>query len=295
MLVTVAGLLACCLVSFAARADVLEREFFSTALDGNMSYSVYLPPGYDDGGAQPYPVLYLLHGVGDNNRAWVKLGKVEAVSDPLITSGELDPFIVVMPAAKTSWYVDSSEVDGPGDYATAVREDLVRHVDATYLTRAQRSGRAVAGLSMGGFGALRLALERPEVYVAAAGMSSALWLHVKPDTVLNARQEKIFSGSFGTPFQPERFLRQSPSAYFEHAVASDNLPGLYITAGDDDRFRAYRSSTELYGAMREAGIEAQLRITDGDHVWPTWAATLPDVLRFMSRYWSAADKGSKTQ
>ncbi|MGI9333306.1 MAG: alpha/beta hydrolase [Gammaproteobacteria bacterium] len=278
----------------AAPADVIQHDFFSTALGGEMRYSVYVPPGYDDAGAQRYPVVYLLHGVGDNNKAWVKRGKVEESSDRLIASGELMPFIAVMPAAKTSWFVDSADVNGPGNYATAVREDLVRHIDETYRARTDRGGRAIAGLSMGGFGAIRLALEHPDTYVAAAGMSSALWLHVKSDTVLNERQERIFNGSFGTPFQAERFLRQSPSAYFEQAAALKNPPALYITAGDDDRFRAYRSSTLLYSAMREAGIEAQLRITDGDHVWPTWAAALPDVLRFFASFWAAAGGGGKT-
>ena len=160
-----------------ARAELYwSRDFDSAALGAKMKYSIYLPSGYHAPKQQKqrHPTVYLLHGVGDNERAWPSWGGVEATLDQMIASKALSPMIVVMLASKRSWYVDSADIGGPGNYATAVRDDLRAHIKKRYCARTDRGGRAIAGLSMGGFGAMRLAFERPEIYRAVGAMSSAL-------------------------------------------------------------------------------------------------------------------------
>ncbi len=272
----------------------LSQSFESAALGREMAYSIYLPPGAGDG--QRFPVVYLLHGTGDSERSYPKAGAVEATMDALIARGEIAPMIVVMPDGKRSWYVNSSEVGGAGDYETAIARDLVAHVDAAYPTRAGRKTRFITGHSMGGFGAIRLAFKFPERFGAVAAMSAALWDRVKPGYTLSAAERRIFGGSFGTPFQAERFLAMRPRAYLPALRKCDCAPVIYLTAGDDDYFGAYRSTPALFAEVREAQLEAELRITDGGHTWKLWRETaLPDVLRWFSGRLPDRSTGARSQ
>lgn len=271
------------LFTVQAHAEMrLSQQFTSAALAGPMNYSIYLPDGYGNQPQRRYPVVYLLHGVGDNELAWPRRGHVAATLDRLIAAGELPPLLIVMPDVKTSWLADSKALGGPGDYATATNDDLVNYIDATYRTIATRGGRALAGNSMGGFGALTLAFAHPDRYAAVAGLSSALWLRLEDDSVLDERQEKIFQGSFGTPFNAARFRRQSPLALMNNLKGLAQRPAIYLTAGDDDVFRAYNNTTTFYGLLRDAEITAELRIEDGAHTWDYWTRALPGVLRFFA-------------
>jgi len=266
----------------ALRAEMrLSQSFESAALGRAMAYSIYLPPGA--GGGQRYPVVYLLHGTGDSERSYPKAGAVEATMDALISGGEIAPMIVVMPDGKRSWYVNSADIGGAGDYETAIARDLAAHVDATYPARAERAARFITGHSMGGFGALRLAFKFPDRFGAVAAMSAALWDRVKPGYTLSDAEKRIFGGSFGAPFRAERFLAMRPRAYLAGLRACGCAPPIYLTAGDDDYFGAYRSTPDLFAELRGAELEAELRITDGGHTWKLWRETaLPNVLRWFS-------------
>ena len=277
-------MLALAVAAAPARAELLwSQHFDSAALGHPLAYSIYLPPGYHDPRGDPparYPVVYLLHGVGDSERSYPAWGAVEETADRLITAGQIPPMIIVMPNGVRSWYVDSADVGGPGNYATAIAHDLVDHIDAAYRTIPERDARFVTGHSMGGFGALRFALSEPDRWGAAAAMSSALWSRVAPGFQHDEdRNERIFDVSFGRPFDADRFLALRPRAYIAAAAASGCAPALYMTAGDDDDFNAYRSTFDLAMELRETGLAVDLRITDGGHNWPTWRErALPDVL-----------------
>lgn len=289
------ALLALMILCFSGRAEAelrWSRGFESAALGGTMKYSVYLPSGYHDPKEREtrYPTVYLLHGVGDNERAWPRFGQVERTADHMIAGREIPPMIIVMPAAKKSWFVDSASIGGPGDYATAVSDDLRRHVDATYRTIPGREGRFIAGLSMGGYGALRLTFTRPELYRAAAAMSSALWWRLTPQSKLDPKKEGIFDGSFGRPFEAARYLAQRPDAYLDQAKAYPGKLGIYLHAGDHDHFGTHVSTMKLFLKMREVGLKPELRITDGNHTWPLWRTHLPAVLEYFAKQIKPAKK-----
>lgn len=265
-------------LSWTATLWAETESFYSTALGQPLRYSIDLPPDAESAG--PWPVIYLLHGVGDNENAWPNLGRVEETMHRLRLEG-LPPMVVVMPAAERSWYVDSANVGGPGNYASAIRDDLRLHIEATYPVLTERRGRFIAGHSMGGFGALRLALAHPEHYAATAALSTALWSHVTPQTQLPERQQRIFDGAFGHPWRADLFLQQHPRAYLDQQHTL--LPSILLTAGDDDYFGAYRSSFELFLQLRERKIPVELRITDGGHRWAYWRQTFPEAVRFFAK------------
>lgn len=263
-----------------------SQGFQSPTLGREMRYSIYLPSGYHDPRRQEerFPTLYLLHGVGDNERAWPAFGEVEATLDRLIGGGEIPPIIVVMPDAVKSWYVNSADVGGPGDYATAISDDLRQHVEATYRAQGDRAGRHVAGLSMGGFGALHLGFSHPELYGTVAAMSAALWWRVTPswEPTDPGRMERIFDGSFGIPWTAKRFLDHHPRSYLDSLQAAETRPAIYLMAGDDDGFGAWRSTVKLYDALKDHEIRAELRIADGEHSWTLWRDGLAPMLRWLA-------------
>jgi enterochelin esterase-like enzyme len=154
----------------------------SATLGEDINYNVYLPAEYEESDRR-YPVIYLLHGRGDSMSAWTQ---VKSRLDELIGSGEIPPTIAIMPDApwssRASWYVDSAYTGAdPGrPVETALLEDLVPHVDATYRTIADRTGRAVAGYSMGGAGALRYSLAHPDLFGAAIALSPAVYFPLPP-------------------------------------------------------------------------------------------------------------------
>jgi S-formylglutathione hydrolase FrmB len=268
----------------APQSEIRQFEHLdSRALGGDLVYSLYLPPGYGEGDRR-YPVLYLLHGAEGNHLEWLHTGYLRETLDKMIADGSVAPMIVVMPdGGGNSWYVDSKDVGGPGNYATAISSDLVQHIDATLRTKAEPRYRAVGGLSMGGFGALRFAFQQPFRYVAAASFSGAFWARIKPDTVLGDWAQRIFEGSFGRPFDTARFLAQSPMTTVDQLKGVPHPPVVYLTVGDQDRYKLYNDTFELFHHMRELGLPVEMRMTGGDHEWETWAAELPDALLFIDR------------
>jgi S-formylglutathione hydrolase FrmB len=264
-------------------SETREAEHLaSRALGRDLLYSLYLPPGYGRG-EQRYPTLYLLHGVDGNQLEWLHDGAVRQTLDRLIRDGRIAPMIVVMPEGDNSWYVDSKSIGGPGDYATAIADELVAEIDATLSTKAGPRHRGIGGLSMGGFGALRLAFQQPFRFVAAASFSGAFWARLTPESELGDWSDRIFKGSFGHPFDARRFLAQSPLPMVETLAVAKDPPPVFLTVGDHDRFKLYLDTFQLFRQMRDAGLPVEMRMTGGDHDWETWASELPDAVLFFDR------------
>lgn len=152
------ALLAVCLVAtaFAQQGKVYEtRTVKSEILGMERSYSIYLPAGYEEGDGS-YPVLYLLHGLGDNHTGWIQFGQVQYIADKAIAEGKSAPMIIVMPDADTVHKGYFNLLDGTYNYEDFFFKELIPHIEKTYRVRAESRYRAISGLSMGGGGALFL-------------------------------------------------------------------------------------------------------------------------------------------
>ena len=148
------ALLAMCLVTtaFAQQGKVYEtRTVKSKILGMERSYSIYLPAGYDEGDGS-YPVLYLLHGLGDNHTGWVQFGQVQYIADKAIAEGKSAPMIIVMPDADTVHKGYFNLLDGTYNYEDFFFKELIPHIEKTYRVRAESRYRAISGLSMGANG-----------------------------------------------------------------------------------------------------------------------------------------------
>jgi enterochelin esterase-like enzyme len=258
----------------AAASIVITREFDSAALQRKWSYAVYLPDGYETSNLK-YPVLYLLHGHGQDLYAWVNFGHIQPTADALIARGEMPPAVIVMPDAGMTWYVDRKEKT-----ETAVIQDLVGDVQHTFRVIDDRKGRVVAGLSMGGYGALRFVLKYPEMFAAAGLLSPAIY-DTEPPQNSGARR----AGVFGAPeFDARVWKELNYPTLWEAFLAKKIAVPMYINSGDDDDFFIEAEATRLYSLLRKNGQPAELRIVDGAHRWPVWESTIGDAMSYVFRY-----------
>jgi enterochelin esterase-like enzyme len=258
----------------AAASVVITREFDSAALQRKWSYAVYLPDGYETSNLK-YPVLYLLHGHGQDLYAWVNFGHIQPTADELIGHGEMPPAIIVMPDAGMTWYVDRKE-----KMETAVIRDLVGDVQQTFRVIDDRKGRVVAGLSMGGYGALRFVLKYPEMFAAAGLLSPAIY-DSEPPQNSGARRAGVFGAA---EFDGQVWKELNYPALWEAFLARKVAVPMYINSGDDDDFFIEAEATRLYSLLRKNGQPAELRIVDGAHKWPVWESTIGDAMRYVFRY-----------
>ncbi len=236
-----------------------EVFFYSPSLDRDMSYYVYLPPGYGTE-SRRYPVLYMLHGGGGSKDEWPAYGLVNDV-DQSIASKDIAPLIVIMPQGDEGYWVNWPN-GGPrwGDY---VVRDVRRQVDSTYRTLPDASHRAIGGLSMGGSGALQLSFDHPDIFGIVGAHSPAL--HVDDNT---------FSQIYGTGAD---FARREPIELAENAPNIESLK-IWIDAGQDDPW--LERDEMLERNLEERGIAHNWNILDGGHEGDYWIENLPLYLRF---------------
>lgn len=261
----------------AARAQagtLLAAEFNSEALGRPWSYNVYLPDGYDSGKLR-YPVLYLLHGIGQNRDEWVSKGEITRQADLLINAHEIPPCIIIMPSAGESWYVD-----GPERMQTAFGADLVPFVDQHYRTIADAGGRVIAGKSMGGYGALRLLMLNPRMFGAAALLSPAVYVPEPPERS-SSRRSPAFQNQGA--FDPARWQALNYPSLIDHFAEAHTRIPLYIMSGMDDEFHIQDQAIALYRTWRRHGWPARLLLLAGRHNFQVWRPAMPDALRYIFR------------
>jgi len=261
-----------CVPAFAG--EVVTRQFKSGALGRDWKYEVYLPSGYETSRLR-YPVLYLLHGNGGSGYDWVDKGKVQSVADSLIASGDMPPAVIVMPDAGVTWYVDRKQ-----KMETAVIRDLFPEVERNLRVLRSREGRLIGGLSMGGYGSLRLVMKYPEMFAAAALLSPAIYTPLPPS---GSSARKV--GVFGEAKFDEQVWKSLnyPSLWQGYLAKRTPVP-MYINSGDDDEFMIEAEATKLYSLLRANRQPAELRIVDGAHTWKVWGSTLGDAMKYVFRY-----------
>lgn len=270
----------------AEPGKISANVFRSAALGDQLSYLVYLPSGYDASREARFPVVYLLHGRGNSMEAW---RMIAPDLDRMIEAKQIPPVIAVMPDApsnhRANYYIDSQATDGR-PVETAITVDLVQHIDATFRTVAQRSGRIVAGYSMGGYGALRFSLAHPELFFAAIVLSPAVYFPLPP----RASSTREF-GAFGNgdvKFDDAIYRGKNYPAILPTFQAAGRPLVMFIAVGDDEAANAdpteasndldYEAHT-LYNHLRRIKeIAVELRVVNGGHNWTTWRPTFLEGL-----------------
>ncbi|GHT15058.1 endo-1,4-beta-xylanase [Bacteroidia bacterium] len=256
----------------AQKSQVFEtRKIKSEILKMDRNYAVYLPPGYDETD-RSYPVLYLLHGSGDDHTGWVQFGQVQHIADKAIAEGKAAPMIIVMPDGNTKVRGYFNLPDGSFSYEDFFFKELIPHIEKNYRVRSEQRYRAISGLSMGGGGTIFYTLHHPDLFAAAAPLSAttAAW---RQNT--NATKEQI----------DEYVKKQNVDSLLNNASTEDlnkiKKVRWYISCGDDDFL--YKDNSELHILFRTKNIPHEYRVKDGGHTWTYWRMELPEVLEFVSK------------
>lgn len=264
-----------------------SESMHSDILNEDRKYAVYLPPDYETS-QRSYPVLYLLHGGGDDQTGWVQFGEVQYIADKAIREGGMTPMVIIMPDANSGRRGFFNDIRGDWNYEDFFFQELMPFVEKEYRIKSEKRYRAIAGLSMGGGGSFMYALHHPELFSSACPLSAS----AGPLTLDDARR-RFTRGPRGEEAETEKtpLTDEQMEAYFQQHSALELVNSLpddqksavrwYIDCGDDDFL--YEGNSLIHIAMRKRDIPHEFRIRDGGHSWTYWRESLPEVLRFVSQ------------
>lgn len=250
----------------------------SKILKMDRKYAVYLPPDYNTS-QRSYPVLYLLHGAGDDQTGWVQFGEVLRIADESIKSGLATAMIIIMPDANTGKRGYVNDVKGEWRYEDFFFQEFIPYIEKEYRIKSDKRYRAIAGLSMGGEGTFIYALHHPELFSAACPLSAA----TGPKTIDDLKDYRLWQGVEGiTAADKESYFRKYSVLSLIQNMPDDQKKAVrwYIDCGDDDFL--YEGNCLVHIAMRQKEIPHEFRIRDGIHSWVYWRSALPNVLEFVS-------------
>ena len=255
----------------ASAYGLQEVAVKSACMNKDVLVNISTPDGYENG--QDYPVIYLLHGYSDTHARWASGGHVGLLADK-------HNVIVVMPdGGYSSWYFDSP-VDPTYKYETFVSKELVEHIDANYKTRKDRKARAITGLSMGGHGAMYLAIRHQDVYANVGSMSGGVDIRPFP-------KNWHLSQRLGTIEEYPQNWEEHTVINLTHLIQPKSL-NIIFDCGTDDFF--YEVNCNLHKKLLEAKIPHDFISRPGAHNWQYWFNSVKYQFLYFSDRFNEANK-----
>jgi S-formylglutathione hydrolase FrmB len=267
--------------SLRAGGRVACNTIPSKILARSIPYCVVLPPSFDEDKARHFPVLYFLHGLGDNEQFFVHSGAWNLIQD-MRDRGELKDFLIVTPEGRSSFYINAR--DGNQRYEDFLVREFLPYIEQHYRAAPGRTNRAISGISMGGYGALHLAFHHPQLFSSVSAHSAAL-IDKLPTflagTTPDSPRSRLLGHVFGNPPDPAFWEQNNPIAISR----TGNLAniGIYFDCGDEDDFGFDSGARILDKVLSSRHIAHEFHIYSGRHDAIYFAAHLPASLGFHSR------------
>jgi S-formylglutathione hydrolase FrmB len=258
-------------------AEVRTTALPSAALGRDVACVAHLPPSYAVG-ARTYPVVYALHGLFESSRFWERRG-LDAILEDLWARKAVPEFVLVVVDGGNSFFVNSPL----GRYEDLVTKDMIAYAESTYRVRHERAGRALLGVSMGGYAALRVAVSHPELFSAVATHSAMLLSGPpRPGQGADPYQLAAFARVFGEPPDLALWRANDP---LEWATRADPrvVPALSFDCGDHDRYGLAAGHEELHRRLQARGVAHEFALKPGDHGYEYVRSVLPSSLAFLSK------------
>lgn len=265
--------------AFAQGSKVFDNlSLPSKILNMDRKYAVYLPADYESS-QRSYPVLYLLHGGGDDQTGWVQFGEVQRIADNAIRDGIATPMIIVMPDANTGRRGYFNDVNNEWRYEDFFFEEFIPEIEKRYRIKSEKRFRAIAGLSMGGGGTFFYAMHRPDLFSAACPLSAALRNITFEDYKKGLSENKV---EVKNPSTLESYYKRHNALQQIGINDPKDMKSVrwFFDCGDDDFL--YEGNSLVHIELRKKEIPHEFRIRDGGHTWGYWRESLPTVLEFVS-------------
>ena len=263
---------------FSQGGKVIDQlSLKSKILDSERKYAVYLPSDYDHSNRE-YPVLYLLHGAGDDHTGWVQFGEVKSIADKANKECISTSMIIVMPDAQTGKRGYFNDIDNNWNYEDFFFQEFIPFIEKKYRIKSEKRYRAIAGLSMGGGGSFIYALRHPEIFSSACPLSGYMgklsyneFYESNKEKLKKYRREKVFN-----------YYSNHNALSIIQNQTDENLKSVswYIDCGDNDFL--YEGNSLVHVALKKRGVPHEYRVRDGAHNWTYWRSALPEVLSFVS-------------
>jgi S-formylglutathione hydrolase FrmB len=261
-----------------ARGECLSMP--SRILGRSVPYCVILPPGYGEDANRRYPVLYYLHGLGDNQQMFVRSGGFNLIEE-LWDRHEIGDFILVSPAGYASFFMNS--YDGRFRYEDFFIQEFMPFIENRYRVAARRESRGIGGISMGGYGALRMAFLHPQLFGSVSAHSAALMEKLPAISVGNSPESgrlQILGNVFGSP--PDHSFWDSNNPLNIARTAEFAGIKIYFDCGSADDYGFEAGAEALHKVLLSRRIPHEFHLYPGGHNWGYFAEHLPDSLRFNS-------------
>ncbi len=264
----------------------------SHILGQSVRYCVLLPDDYDTtvaGHGKPYPVLYFLHGLGQNEQALFKSGGWDEIED-LREQHKISQFVIVAVEGKNSFFINSA--DGRVRYSDFFIRELIPFIEHKYLVRKDRGSRAITGLSMGGYGALHFAFAYPELFSSVSAQSPALITESPQqfNSALQSRSElgRVLGSAFGNPINVAHWKQNDPLVLARTNRSAIGKLAIYFNCGKDDDFGFEAGATALHKQLQSEGIKHEFHLYPGDHSAEYFLSHLGETLEFHSKQFGKA-------
>jgi S-formylglutathione hydrolase FrmB len=249
-----------------AGSRVQYNTFQSKLLNREIRYGLYLPPSYETA-TKRYPVLYFLHGLNENEMRWSSRGLTDLKLDKMITDGKIGEFIVAVPFGATSFYTNVRS--GTAPWEDMIVKEFIPMIESTYRVDAKRATRGISGISMGGYGALKIAMKHPEMF-GSVSSHSAMLLANFADARVNDRRLQMFNSLFDQIYGINQDLKHweenNPIAL---AADTKKLNGLkvYFDCGTEDEYGFQVGTKILDDMLTKAGYAHEAHLYPGNHGW----------------------------
>ena len=265
---------------FSQGGKVIDQlSLKSEILGSERKYAIYLPSDYGYSNRE-YPVLYLLHGAGDDHTGWVQFGEVKSITDKANKNGVSTSMIIVMPDAQTGKKGYFNDINQKWNYEDFFFKEFIPFIEKKYRIKSEKRYRAIAGLSMGGGGSFIYALRHPEMFSSACPLSGYMgelsyteFYEKNKKKHENYRREKLFN----------YYSNHNALSIIQNQTV-ENLKSVrwYIDCGDNDFL--YEGNSLVHIALKKRGIPHEYRVRNGSHNWTYWRGSLPRVLAFVSEH-----------
>ena len=276
-----------------AQSQIDCNALNSRLLKYPVHYCVYLPASYAAGATknppQRYPVLYFLHGLGDNEQTLFNSGGWTLLDD-LRQRHTIGDFLIVAPEGRRGFYINSA--DGSVRYSDFFLQEFIPLIESKYRVSSGRKNRAISGISMGGYGALRFAFSHPEMFSAVSAQSAVL-ITESPEELDSAARSgaplgKVLAAVFGNPINVSHWKNNSPSVLALRNAAALRKMAIYFNCGQDDNYGFEKGAAALHDQLQKEGVKHEYRAYPGDHSLAYFLSHFEEVLIFHSQAFGLA-------